>query len=171
MHANDALHETSAVELNADVETSTDDSVPDANDAANTPGGLDEVQGSENTEAPAADTTAAGMADPSGAENSAAANTPGGLDEVQGSENTEAPAADTTAAGMADPSGAENSAAANTPGGLDEVQGSENTVDELEGQLAGLQEAMDQIQRGDLDGAEASIVALEASLASTGEEE
>ena len=132
MHANDALHETSAVELNADVETSTDDSVPDANDAA---------------------------------------NTPGGLDEVQGSENTEAPAADTTAAGMADPSGAENSAAANTPGGLDEVQGSENTVDELEGQLAGLQEAMDQIQRGDLDGAEASIVALEASLASTGEEE
>ena len=132
MHANDALHETSAVELNADVETSTDDSVPDANDAA---------------------------------------NTPGGLDEVQGSENTEAPAVDTTAAGMADPSGAENSAAANTPGGLDEVQGSENTVDELEGQLAGLQEAMDQIQRGDLDGAEASIVALEASLASTGEEE
>lgn len=45
------------------------------------------------------------------------------------------------------------------------------TVDELEGQLGKLQEAMEQIQRGDLDGAEASIVALENSRRAGGEEE
>lgn len=49
--------------------------------------------------------------------------------------------------------------------------GASATVDELEGQLGDLQEAMDQIQRGDLDGAEASIVALENSTRAGTEEE
>ncbi len=45
--------------------------------------------------------------------------------------------------------------------GLDEVPGTDKTVDELEGELTGLQDAMDQVQRGDLDAAEASIATLE----------
>ena len=67
---------------------------------------------------------------------------------------------------------AENqTAAATTPTGLDEVPGADKTVDELEGQLAGLQGAMDQVQSGDLDGAEASIDSLEKGVASGSEEE
>ncbi len=38
-------------------------------------------------------------------------------------------------------------------------------VDELELRLADLQAAMDQLQAGDLDGAEAAVVALEEKLA------
>ena len=61
--------------------------------------------------------------------------------------------------------------AANFSTGLDEVPGADKTVDELEGQLAGLQGAMDQVQSGDLDGAEASIDSLEKGVASGSEEE
>lgn len=61
--------------------------------------------------------------------------------------------------------------AANSSTGLDEVPGADKTVDELEGQLAGLQGAMDQVQSGDLDGAEASIDSLEKGVASGSEEE
>ena len=43
------------------------------------------------------------------------------------------------------------------------------TVDELQGRLADLQGAMDQLQSGDLDGAEATIEALEASMATSSE--
>ena len=46
-----------------------------------------------------------------------------------------------------------------------------STVDDLEGQLSKLQEAMDQIQSGDLDGAEDSIVVLENSTRAVSEEE
>ena len=60
---------------------------------------------------------------------------------------------------------------ANSSTGLDEVPGADKTVDELEGQLAGLQGAMDQVQSGDLDGAEASIDSLEKGAASGSEEE
>ncbi len=41
------------------------------------------------------------------------------------------------------------------------------SVDELQGRLADLQGAMDQLQSGDLDGAEATIAALEESMGST----
>ena len=61
--------------------------------------------------------------------------------------------------------------AANSSTGLDEVPGADKTVDELEGQLAGLQGAMNQVQSGDLDGAEASIDSLEKGVASGSEEE
>lgn len=78
------------------------------------------------------------------------------------------------------PSDREDVAASTTTDGLDGPSGLEDsasTVDDLEGQLAKLQIAMDQIQNGDLDGAEASIVALEnstrggAEQARAGEEE
>lgn len=61
----------------------------------------------------------------------------------------------------------EISADEETPGaresaeGLGEAPGTNKTVDELEGELTGLQDAMDQVQRGDLDAAEASIATLE----------
>ena len=42
-------------------------------------------------------------------------------------------------------------------------------VDELEVRLADLQSAMDQLQAGDLDGAEAAVAALEEQLAATRE--
>ena len=51
------------------------------------------------------------------------------------------------------------------------MPGADKTVDELEGQLAGLQGAMNQVQSGDLDGAEASIDSLEKGVASGSEEE
>lgn len=38
------------------------------------------------------------------------------------------------------------------------------SVDELQGRLADLQSAMDQLQAGDLDGAEATIASLEKAL-------
>lgn len=44
------------------------------------------------------------------------------------------------------------------------------TVDALQDQLANLQSAMDQLQSGDLDGAEATIVTLEESLADARQE-
>ena len=40
-------------------------------------------------------------------------------------------------------------------------------VDELEIRLADLQSAMDQLQSGDLDGAEAAVAALEQQLAAS----
>ena len=43
------------------------------------------------------------------------------------------------------------------------------SVDALEGQLNSLQKAMDQLQRGDLDEAEATIAALESEVAAVGE--
>ena len=42
-----------------------------------------------------------------------------------------------------------------------------DTVDELEGRLSDLQGAMDQLQSGDLDGAEQAIEALEARVLGT----
>ena len=42
-------------------------------------------------------------------------------------------------------------------------------VDELETRLADLQSAMDQLQAGDLDGAEAAVAALEQQLAASRE--
>lgn len=49
--------------------------------------------------------------------------------------------------------------------GLHSSSTPENTVDELESQVAKLQVAMDQLQSGDLDRAEASIEALEHARA------
>ena len=61
--------------------------------------------------------------------------------------------------------------APNADAGLDVPSGTEKTVDELEGQLSQLQVAMDQIQDGDLDGAEATIEALESQTGLAASEE
>lgn len=60
---------------------------------------------------------------------------------------------------------------ADVPASLDEVSGSVSTVDQLDGRLSKLQDAMDQVQRGDLDAAEVSVAALEENVVDHGEEE
>lgn len=49
---------------------------------------------------------------------------------------------------------------------IDLEAGDTPSVDELQGRLAELQGAMDQLQSGDLDGAEATIASLEQAMAS-----
>lgn len=90
----------------------------------------------------------AGPAEPSGAENPVASVENAGLAEPSGAVNTDQPAH------------IENA-------GLDDVTGAVDTVDELEGRLSDLQGAMDQLQSGDLDGAEQAIEALEARVLGT----
>lgn len=62
-------------------------------------------------------------------------------------------------------------AALDTVAGLDGVTGSVSTVDQLEGRLSQIQGAMDHVQGGDLDTAEASIATLEANATAGGDEE
>lgn len=50
---------------------------------------------------------------------------------------------------------------------VDLAAGDTPSVDELQGRLADLQGAMDQLQSGDLDGAEATIAALEEAMATS----
>lgn len=52
---------------------------------------------------------------------------------------------------------------------VDDVVEADDTpsVDELQGRLAELQGAMDQLQSGDLDGAEATIASLEQAMSAT----
>ena len=90
-------------------------------------------------------------------------NTLGGTESAQSAPNADA--------GLDVPSGTEDDAAPNADAGLDVPSGTEKTVDELEGQLSQLQVAMDQIQDGDLDGAEATIEALESQTGLAASEE
>ena len=59
------------------------------------------------------------------------------------------------------------SPAAQAPPTVDVGAGETPSVDELQGRLADLQGAMDQLQSGDLDGAEATIAALEEAMATS----
>ena len=71
-------------------------------------------------------------------------------------------------AGLDVSSGSVDGAVVGEDAGLDGSSGSVNTVDALEARLARLEGAMDQLQSGDLDAAEATISALEQELGSVG---
>ena len=77
------------------------------------------------------------------------------------------PSASIENAGPAEPSDVEDPSASIEHAGPAEPSDVVNTVDELEGRLSDLQGAMDQLQSGDLDGAEQAIEALEARVLGT----